>query len=137
METLQDVGDPYDPYVLQKAALLACGVIPGQGGELDAVLARMGGGFRMDTEVTGVPKGSGLGTSSILAAACVKALSGFLGDCLYGRGNLWPCACHGADYVHGRRLAGSGGRCDGGHQVHYHQAGTAAGHPCRACFRVG
>lgn len=33
----------------------------------------------MDTEVTGVPKGSGLGTSSILAAACVKALSGFLG----------------------------------------------------------
>jgi len=90
METLQDVGDPYDPYVLQKAALLACGVIPGRGGELDAVLARMGGGFRMDTEVTGVPKGSGLGTSSILAAACVKALSGFLGiayteEEIYGR----------------------------------------------------
>ena len=33
----------------------------------------------MDTEVTGVPKGSGLGTSSILAAACVKALFEFLG----------------------------------------------------------
>lgn len=79
IEELQDVGDPYDPYVLQKAALLACGVIPKLGGTLDAVLARLGGGFRMDTEVTGVPKGSGLGTSSILAAACVKALSGFLG----------------------------------------------------------
>lgn len=89
LEELQDVGDPYDPYVLQKAALLACGVIPArrgvadaaphQGGTLDAVLARLGGGFRMDTEVSGVPKGSGLGTSSILAAACVKALSGFLG----------------------------------------------------------
>ena len=32
----------------------------------------------MDTEVTGA-KGSGLGTSSILAAACVKALTQFLG----------------------------------------------------------
>ena len=33
----------------------------------------------MDTEVVGVPKGSGLGTSSILAAACVRALFEFLG----------------------------------------------------------
>ena len=32
----------------------------------------------MDTEVIGVPKGSGLGTSSILAAACVKGLLDFL-----------------------------------------------------------
>ena len=33
----------------------------------------------MRSEVTGVPKGSGLGTSSILAAACVKALFEFTG----------------------------------------------------------
>lgn len=78
IEPLQSVGDPYDPYVLQKAALLACGVIPSQGGDLDTVLTRLGGGIWMDTEVTGVPKGSGLGTSSILAAACVKALFQFL-----------------------------------------------------------
>lgn len=77
IEELQSVGDPYDPYVLQKAALLACGLIPEQGGELGIVLSRLGGGFRIDTEVAGVPKGSGLGTSSILAAACVKALYGF------------------------------------------------------------
>lgn len=76
---LQSVGDPYDPYVLQKAAFLACGVIPGQGGDLDLILTRLGGGICMDTEVVGVPKGSGLGTSSILAAACVKALFEFLG----------------------------------------------------------
>ena len=86
---LQSVGDPYDPYVLQKAALLACGVIPSSGGDLGEALERLGGGFRMDTEVTGVPKGSGLGTSSILAAACVKALFLFFGiqfseDDLYG-----------------------------------------------------
>ncbi len=77
--SLQSVGDPYDPFVLQKAALLACGVIPRHGGELEAVLERLGGGLLMNTEVTGVPKGSGLGTSSILAAACVKALFEFLG----------------------------------------------------------
>ena len=77
--SLQSVGDPYDPYVLQKAALLATGVIPAQGGELSTILTRLGGGIWMDTEVTGVPKGSGLGTSSILAAACVKALLTFLG----------------------------------------------------------
>ena len=75
---LQSVGDPFDPFVLQKAALLACGVIPKSGGDLETVLSRLGGGFIMDTEVTGVPKGSGLGTSSILAAACVKALFCFL-----------------------------------------------------------
>lgn len=33
----------------------------------------------MDTEVVGVPKGSGLGTSSILAAASVKGIFEFLG----------------------------------------------------------
>ena len=76
---LQSVGDPYDPYVLQKAALLACRVIPTAGGDLETVLTRLGGGIWMDTEVVGVPKGSGLGTSSILAAACVKALMQFLG----------------------------------------------------------
>ncbi len=79
IEPLQSVGDPFDPFVLQKAALLACGVIPASGGNLDEILTRLGGGIWMDTEVVGVPKGSGLGTSSILAAACVKALFEFLG----------------------------------------------------------
>lgn len=87
--SLQDVGNPYDWFALQKAALLACGIIPVAGSNLHDILRRLGGGFRMQTEVTGVPKGSGLGTSSILAAACVKALFGFMGiecteDDLYG-----------------------------------------------------
>ena len=79
MAQLQSVGDPYDPFVLQKAALLACGIIPAEGGSLDEVLERLGGGILMKSEVTGVPKGSGLGTSSILAGACVKALFEFAG----------------------------------------------------------
>lgn len=76
---LQQTGDPYDPFALQKAALLACGILPMKGGNLKEILTRMGGGFLMRSEVTGVPKGSGLGTSSILAAACVKALLEFTG----------------------------------------------------------
>lgn len=79
IEELQSVGDPYDPYVLQKAALLACGIIPDKGGSLDEILERLGGGFMINTEAVGVPKGSGLGTSSILAAACVKCLFEFCG----------------------------------------------------------
>ncbi|MGP1433768.1 MAG: fucose pyrophosphorylase domain-containing protein [Catonella sp.] len=76
---LQAVGNPFDPFVLQKAALLACGIIPKKGGNLAVLLDRLKGGFLMETEVTGVPKGSGLGTSSILSAACVKALFHFFG----------------------------------------------------------
>ena len=76
---LQRAGDPYDPFALQKACLLACGIIPKEGGELGAILDRLGGGFEMHSEVTNVPKGSGLGTSSILSAAAVKAVFEFMG----------------------------------------------------------
>lgn len=76
---LQRTGDPYDPFALQKACLLACGIIPKSGGDLPSLLTRLGGGFVMRSEVTGVPKGSGLGTSSILSAACVKAVFEFMG----------------------------------------------------------
>ena len=76
---LQKTGDPYDPFALQKAALIACGVIPRKGGKLEDILERLGGGFKMNSEVTNVPKGSGLGTSSILSGACVKAVLDFVG----------------------------------------------------------
>lgn len=76
---LQATGDPFDPFALQKAALCACKIIPKSGGNLDTLFNTLGGGFIINSEVTGVPKGSGLGTSSVLAAACVKALFLFFG----------------------------------------------------------
>ncbi len=79
IEPLQATGDPYDPFALQKACLLACGIIPKAGGNLSEILQRLGGGFIMHSEVTNVPKGSGLGTSSILSAACVKCVFEFMG----------------------------------------------------------
>lgn len=79
IEPLQETGDPFDPFALQKACLLACGIIPREGSNLEEVITRLGGGFVMHSEVTNVPKGSGLGTSSILSAACVKAVFDFMG----------------------------------------------------------
>ena len=79
IEPLQATGDPYDPFALQKACLLACGIIPREGHTLGEILERLGSGFVMHSEVTNVPKGSGLGTSSILSAACVKAVFEFMG----------------------------------------------------------
>jgi len=79
VEPLQATGNPFEPFALQKACLLTCGIIPKQGGNLSEILSRLGGGFVMRSEVHNVPKGSGLGTSSILAAACVKAMLEFMG----------------------------------------------------------
>lgn len=77
---IQDCHNPYDSFALHKAALIACGIIPMEGeADLEKILEDMGGGFYMSTCVKGVPKGSGLGTSSILSGACVRALGKFLG----------------------------------------------------------
>lgn len=77
---IQDCHNPYDSFALHKAALIACGIIPMEGEvDLEKILEEMGGGFYMSTCVKGVPKGSGLGTSSILSGACVRALGKFLG----------------------------------------------------------
>ena len=77
---IQDCHNPYDSFALHKAALIACGMIPLEGeADLEQILEGLGGGFYMSTRVKGVPKGSGLGTSSILSGACVRALGEFLG----------------------------------------------------------
>ncbi|MCD7882383.1 MAG: hypothetical protein LUI87_01540, partial [Lachnospiraceae bacterium] len=100
---LQDCRNPSDPFALHKAALIACGVIPvgkNVAGEEIAdektvnekiagneplfsiadLCERLGGGMYMNTRVIDIPKGSGLGTSSILAGACVKALLQAMGQ---------------------------------------------------------
>ncbi|MCR5715463.1 MAG: bifunctional fucokinase/L-fucose-1-P-guanylyltransferase [Lachnospiraceae bacterium] len=83
IEQIRDCHDPFDFFALHKAALIATGIIPLEGEEsLEEILTRLGGGIYLSTKVVGIPKGSGLGTSSILSGACVKALHEFLGlDC--------------------------------------------------------
>lgn len=81
--SIRDCMNPYDHFALHKAALLACGILPYEKTEgepeLKSFLSALGGGIYLSTKVEGVPKGSGLGTSSILAGACAKALLAFTG----------------------------------------------------------
>ncbi|MCM1103310.1 MAG: bifunctional fucokinase/L-fucose-1-P-guanylyltransferase [Clostridium sp.] len=80
VEEIRDCHNPYDFFALHKAALIACGIIPMEGeADLTQILRRLGGGIYLSTQVVGVPKGSGLGTSSILSGACVKGIFAFLG----------------------------------------------------------
>lgn len=83
IEELQNCNDPFDAFALQKAALIAGAVIPREEKiKFDRILKNLGSGFYLSTEVVGIPRGSGLGTSSILAGACIKGLSEFFGTTL-------------------------------------------------------
>ncbi len=90
VEEIRDCHNPFDFFALHKAALIASGVIPLNGEcSLQELLMRLGGGIYISTRVIGIPKGSGLGTSSILAGACIRALYEFFGkpldnDEIYG-----------------------------------------------------
>ena len=84
LKTLQNCHDPHDAFALHKAALIACGVIPRSDNSetVESICKRLQGGFSLNTEVLNIPKGSGLGTSSILAGACVRGLFDFFGVAL-------------------------------------------------------
>ncbi len=65
--------DVHDPFALHKVALEMADLLPTGDSDLSAHLRRLGGGLIVSTE-SRVPKGSGLGTSSILAATLLGAL---------------------------------------------------------------
>jgi fucokinase len=68
--------NPADPFCLPKAALVLRGLVPLDGDPnmpLAEVLRARGGGLRLMTG-TSIPRGSGLGTSSILAGAVLACL---------------------------------------------------------------
>ncbi len=82
IEDLQNCHNPHDTFALHKAALLASGIIPQEsedGFSLENVLSALGGGIYLSTRPINIPRGSGLGTSSIISAACIKALLEFVG----------------------------------------------------------
>ena len=80
LSDILDLGDPFDPYALHKAVLAAACIVTPDDAEagMDKFCDRIGGGIELITEAD-VPKGSGLGTSSIIAAAAVRAVSGLFG----------------------------------------------------------
>ena len=77
---VRNCSNPFDSYALHKAVLVATCIIPldVSGMNMEQFCDQIGGGIEMLTDVD-VPKGSGLGTSSIIAAAAVKAVNELFG----------------------------------------------------------
>jgi fucokinase len=79
-EQILGAAEPGSPFTIPRVALSMAGLIrPGQ--ELRRVLRARGGGIEITSEVK-LPMGSGLGTSSILAATMVRALAEMCGVAL-------------------------------------------------------
>ena len=77
-EQLTDFIHVGSPFSIPKAALVLAGFAPGKTSTLKAQLEAFGGGLEL-TQLSAIPAGSGLGTSSILAATVLGALSDFCG----------------------------------------------------------
>jgi len=76
---LLDHRDPHDWAALAKAALILAGIAPSDAKEpLGAWLKALGGGLDL-TIFSSLPKGSGMGTSSILGSAVIACLDRVLG----------------------------------------------------------
>lgn len=75
LSLIKDCGNPYDTFALHKAVLIAAGIVSYTDTEenMEELCARLGGGLKLVTSVN-VPRGSGLGTSSILAACAISAV---------------------------------------------------------------
>ena len=77
LDDIFNCSNPYDFFALHKASIIVSGIIT-KDRPLDEQLRELGGGLYLGTSVD-VPKGSGLGTSSILAGACLQALADIRG----------------------------------------------------------
>jgi galactokinase/mevalonate kinase-like predicted kinase len=77
---LRSYRDPGSPFALPRAALVLLGLGAGEqdGASLAPVFEKAGGGLEL-TLLCAVPKGSGLGTSSVLAGVILAALERFYG----------------------------------------------------------
>jgi galactokinase/mevalonate kinase-like predicted kinase len=83
LEDLLDYHRPEDRFALAKAALAISGFSPEAGGwepgiSLRRILEDFGGGIELTTLV-GIPKGSGLGTSSLLGAVIIAVIRRMIG----------------------------------------------------------
>ena len=70
---LLNLSNPADAFLIHKGALIVTGIVNNDDKPLDELLTDIDGGIDITSNVE-IPKGSGLGTSSIFAGACVKAL---------------------------------------------------------------
>ena len=83
-EDLLDYRQPRSNFALAKAALVLAGLSPESNGgkskaAFESMLKKFGGGVELTT-LAAIPKGSGLGTSSIMGAAIVAAVARVVGQ---------------------------------------------------------
>lgn len=76
---LLDCMSPTCDFALVKSAILATGLFPIDFNYDMNLYFQKFGGFKISTSVNQIPVGSGLGTSSILLFACIKAIHTFIG----------------------------------------------------------
>ena len=78
---LTHYANPNDPFALDKAALVLKGIVPldlDPKTPISELCQRLGGGLGLCTQ-TSIPRGSGLGTSSIMAGAVLNCLGQMVG----------------------------------------------------------
>jgi fucokinase len=78
MKELLGRSEPGNPFSISRTALQMTGLFR-EGEELEKALDRLDGGLELRTDVD-LPMGSGLGTSSVLGAAVLRALSAMTGE---------------------------------------------------------
>lgn len=78
VKELKHCTDVEDVFSLHKASLIITGILQPEDKCIEDIITRIGSGIYFSTQVNDVPKGSGLGTSSILSVACIKALCQFM-----------------------------------------------------------
>lgn len=78
LDEIKNCNNPNDSFALLKCAIIISGLIDSKDKVLEDVYKKVGGGIKITTRVKDIPKGSGLGTSSILSGALLKALAKFM-----------------------------------------------------------
>ena len=78
LDDLLECCNTNDSLSLLKASLQVSGIIRKEDKDISDIINRVGSGFMLSTYVMNIPKGSGLGTSSILGACTLNALYKFL-----------------------------------------------------------
>ena len=78
-KSIYDCSNPNDSFALVKSAIVISELVDEHDNNLDEMFKKVSGGVKIITDVRQIPRGSGLGTSSILSGALMKALYEFMG----------------------------------------------------------
>ena len=78
IEEIRDCSNPNDQYALLKCAVIISNLVTSDDESLNQLFSRIGGGIKITTNTKTIPRGSGLGTSSILSGTVLKALYQFM-----------------------------------------------------------